>query len=90
MQYVPRRTAPELANAFNQVLKLYSRSGFTCQLGLMDNEFEPLKERLLDLIEINTCAKNEHVGEIERKIRHIKDRSRCIQASLPFDVLPKL
>ena len=54
----------------------------------MDNEFEPLKERILGVIEINTPAKNEHVGEIGRKIRHIKERCRCTTSALPSQSLP--
>jgi hypothetical protein len=90
VQYVPRRTAPELANAFKNILALYARAGFVCQTGLMDGEFEAVKERLAGLIEINTTAANEHVPEIERKIRHVKERCHASKASLPFDVLPNL
>lgn len=54
----------------------------------MDNEFEPLKNKLLDQIEVVTTARNEHVGEIERKIRHIKNRSRSLKAALPYKALP--
>jgi len=90
VQYVPRRTAPELANAFKNILALYSRAGFVCQTGLMDGEFEAVKQRLAGLIEINTTAANEHVPEIERKIRHMKERCRATKASLPYDVLPNL
>ena len=43
---------------------------------------------MLDWIVINTTAKNEHVGEIERKIRHAKDTCRCITADVPYAVLP--
>ena len=56
----------------------------------MDGEFEKLKDKLVDQIEVNTTAKNEHVGEIERKIRHIKDRCRSMEAAMPFDVLPNI
>ena len=90
VQYVPRRTAPELANAFKNIVALYSRAGYVCQLGLMDNEFEKVKELVADLIEINTTAANEHVPEIERKIRHVKERCRTCKASLPFEFMPNL
>ena len=54
----------------------------------MDGEFDKLIPKLADIIEINTTAKNEHVPEFERKICHIKDRSRAIKATLPYKVLP--
>jgi hypothetical protein len=56
----------------------------------MDGEFDPLKAKLVDSIEINTTAKNEHVGEIERKIRSLKDRCRSMVAAMPFKVLPNI
>ncbi|KAL7524743.1 hypothetical protein ACHAXR_000697, partial [Thalassiosira sp. AJA248-18] len=46
----------------------------------MDGEFEKIKDKLLNWIVVNTTAKNEHVGEIERKIRHAKNTCRCITA----------
>ncbi len=39
---------------------------------------------------INTTAGQEHVGEIERKIRIIKERARGTISTLPFEMLPKL
>ena len=74
VQHVPDRKANALANVMKQVLRLYTRAGFNVQTALMDGEFEKLKEKLLDQIVVNTTAKNEHVGEIERQIRSIKDR----------------
>ncbi|KAL7531143.1 hypothetical protein ACHAXR_008885 [Thalassiosira sp. AJA248-18] len=88
VQFVPRRTTSELANALKQTINLYSRAGFTCQTGLMDGEFEKIKEKLLNLIVINTTSKNEHVGEIERKIRHAKNQCRSITADMEFSILP--
>lgn len=84
VQYMPRRTAGELCNGLKEIVKLYKRAGFICQATHMDNEFEPLKSKLLDPLDINTTAKNEHVGEIERKIHHVKDHTRCIQSTLAF------
>ena len=73
VQHVPDRKASALANVMKQVMNLYSRAGFVCQTALMDGEFEPLKAKLVGSIEVNTTAKNEHVGEIERKICSLKD-----------------
>eukprot|EP00804_Cyclotella_cryptica_P005483 CCRYP_003006-RA/>CCRYP_003006-RA protein AED:0.20 eAED:0.20 QI:0/-1/0/1/-1/0/1/0/138 len=87
VQFMPRRTAGELANAIKLVMTLYQRAGFICQAALMDEEFEKLKQKLVNLIEVNITSKNEHVPEIERKIRHIKERVRCIKADLPYQVM---
>ncbi|KAL7528872.1 hypothetical protein ACHAXR_004934, partial [Thalassiosira sp. AJA248-18] len=77
-QYRPRRTAKLLCNALTETIKLYKRAGFIVQTCLMDNEFEPLKAMLADTVVINTTAKNEHVAEIERFIRTLKGKCRCI------------
>lgn len=90
VQHVPDRKANALANVMKQVICLYTRAGFNVQTALMDGEFEKLKEKLLDQIVVNTTAKNEHVGEIERQIRSIKDRCRCMEAAMPFDILPNI
>ena len=82
VQYRPRRTAKLLSNALKETIKLYKCAGFVVQTCLMDNEFEPLKAKLSDTCVINTTAKNEHVGEIERYIRTIKGKSRCINVEL--------
>jgi hypothetical protein len=53
----------------------------------MDNEFAPLKDDL-PKINLNSTAADEHVSEIERQIRAIKERSRAIRSTLPFKRLP--
>jgi hypothetical protein len=55
----------------------------------MDGEFEPLRDDLLELqITLNTTANDEHVGDIERYIRTVKERVRCIYNTLPFTLIP--
>ena len=39
----------------------------------MDGEFEKVKRRLMNVIEVNITSRNEHVPEIERKIRVVKE-----------------
>jgi hypothetical protein len=56
---------------------------------LLDNEFESLSP-LLPSIVANTTAAREHVAEIERRIRTIKERGRGIKNTLPFKKVPKL
>ena len=45
VQYVPRRTAPELVNTITQVIYIYKRADFNPRLALMDGEFEKLKKK---------------------------------------------
>ena len=90
VQFVPRRTAAELANCLKQVITVYRRAGFICRTALMDGEFEKVKKKVIDCIEVNITARNEHVLEIERKIRVIKERARCYKADMPVKELPSI
>jgi hypothetical protein len=70
-------------------MKVYARGGFAVQTMMMDMEFEKLVD-LLPTVAINTTAAQEHVGEIERKIRVIKERARGTINTLPYLQLPRL
>ena len=52
----------------------------------MDGEFESLKKEI-PLVPINITAPNEHVSEVERKIRQIKKRAHGILNTLPYKKL---
>jgi hypothetical protein len=49
----------------------------------MDMEFEKLKAEMESVI-VNTTAAREHVGDIERYIRVIKERGRSVSSQLPY------
>ena len=56
-----------------------------------DEEFSSLREDLTALgVNLNIASTNEHVPEIERAIRTIKERNRSIVSTLPFTYYPKL
>jgi hypothetical protein len=88
-EFTPVRTAKNLANNIKHILQVYSRGGFRITTLLMDNEFESLVP-LLPSIVANTTAAREHVSEIERRIRTIKERGRGVKNTLPFTKMPKL
>ena len=51
--------------------------GYRVRTIMMDMEFEKVKdEKGMDLIDVNATAAREHVGEIERGIRYLKERAR--------------
>jgi hypothetical protein len=59
-----------------------------------DGEFKPLKD-LIELeqfggLTMNLTSANEHVQEIERKIRVIKEQLRAIIYSMPVNAVPSL
>ncbi len=53
----------------------------------MDVEFEKVRD-LIPCVECNTTAAKEHVSKEERTIRTIKERTRGILVTLPFQHLP--
>ena len=57
---------------------------------LMDMEFDKTADHLMDSTVVNTSAAKEHVAEIERCIRTVKERCRGIASTLPFNRLHKL
>jgi hypothetical protein len=59
LEFLPNRTAGELCNGLKNILKFYNHAGFVIQNAIMDNEFEPLKTKLLGQVVLNTTAKNE-------------------------------
>jgi hypothetical protein len=89
MEYLSSRTAKRLVNTLNRVSTIYGTAGFIVQTALMDYEFECLKT-LMPNVTLNTMAVSELVGEIERKIRVIKERARCTVNTLPYPTLPNL
>ena len=56
----------------------------------MDGQFEHLRGDMSDLkVTLNTVANAEHVPDVERYIRTLKERTRCVYNTLPFTRLPK-
>lgn len=79
-----------LLAAIKQVQKTYKQRGFCITHLLIDGEFDSLRADVATLgITLNTVARGEHVPEIERYIRTVKERTRCLFHTLPFDAIPK-
>ena len=70
-EYIPTRTAGQLAKLLMKVVYGYARDGFVVNLMLMDMEFEKVKDEP-PLVEVNTTAAREHLPQIERRIRTIE------------------
>jgi len=57
---------------------------------LADNEFEAIREKKGKCdIRVNVTAKSEHVPEVERQNRVIKERARAIIQTLPYNHIPR-
>ena len=88
-EFTPSRTAKQLAASITWMMDLYAHRGFQVGTVLMDNKFKKLRN-LVPILVVNTTAAKEHVPEVERKIRLIKERGRGILNTLPFKRMPRL
>jgi hypothetical protein len=89
VEELPSRSVTNLVKALTRVTKVYKRAGFRVTLSLMDGEFEPLRGNLADAnVTLNTTGQDEHVGDIERFIRTIKERMRATYNMLHFEWMP--
>ena len=80
--------AKQIGSSITKVVNLYARGGFVINIVLMDQEFDKIVDEVSKL-EINTAAARENVGEIERAICTMKERSRAVVSYQPYAVLPK-
>ena len=72
------------------MIKYYAIRRFSVVLIHVDIQFKCLKDRKNITAMINVVSKEEHVVDIERYHRVIKERARCYYAMLPFDTLPRM
>jgi hypothetical protein len=75
------------------MFQYYLQRGFHITMVHADGEFAPLKT-LIEAMPggpmVNLASANEHVPEIEFRIRVVKERCRATRHSLPFHTIPKL
>jgi hypothetical protein len=83
------RRVPTICKALDKVRAQYTRRGFRVTAIHADPEFMPL-QAAIGQVQFNFCAQNEHVPEIERYIRTVKDRVRSSYNSLPYSRIPRL
>ncbi len=82
-EHMPTKTAKQLTAGIVCIMDLYLRSGLQVGTVLMDKEFKKLRN-LVPVLSVNTTAAKEHVPEVKRRIRLIKDCGRGILNTLPF------
>ncbi len=87
-EHVPVHRAKSLAKHIDPVVNVYTQADFIVRTILMDVEFKKIKDLLLCL-ECNTTAAKEHISEAERGIRTVKERTRGVIATLPFEHIPR-
>jgi hypothetical protein len=93
VNHLADRTVPQIFKDFKDIYQYYLQRGFHITVVHADGEFAPLKP-LIESIPggpvVNLASANEHVPEIERQIRVVKERCRANQHSLPFERIPKI
>jgi hypothetical protein len=87
-EQLPTCTARQLNSSLTKIVRLYAHTGFIIKVVMMDQEFNKVEDEI-NLVEINTTAAHEHIGEIKQFIRVIKERSRALVSDLPYTTLPR-
>ena len=83
------RTAATIAKALHNVHRVYKTRGFKINNLLMDGEFDTLAGDMAALgIALNTASNDEHVHDVERYIRTVKERCRAVYQMMPFTRFP--
>ena len=89
VEHINNRQPATILSALKKVHAIYRQRGFVISNVLVDHEFEPLRGDLSTLgIQLNTASADEHVADIERYNRTLKERVRCIWTTLPFTKMP--
>lgn len=79
-----------LEHTIGHILRKYAVQGFNVIVIHVDIQFKALRDRAKLLKTINVVSRDEHVPDIERMIRVIKERARCYFTMLPYQRLPKM
>ena len=87
VEALPNRRVSTINSVLDTVLALYKSRGFIVDSLFADYEFEILRPWHPNL---NTTAADEHVPDIERHIRTIKDSTRSTYRMLPFRYIPRI
>ena len=87
VEALPNRQMLTVVAKIQSVVNTYQHRGFKISTILADNEFDPIRPWFPCL---NTCAAREHVPDVERYIRTIKDSTRSTYRMLPYTRIPRL
>jgi hypothetical protein len=91
--HLANRKMATIFKAFKEIYKYYLQRGFRITEVHADHEFDALRSFVNDMPRaprLNITSADEHVPEVERRIRVIKERVRAVRHSLPFDRVPRM
>jgi len=78
-----------LLNETRTVLHLCNAKEYHITAIHADQEFRCIREEVI-LVELNICATDDHVSEVERSVRTIKEQVRCTMHGLPFKKISRV
>jgi hypothetical protein len=87
VEFLPNRQTATVNSMLQKVLHFYAARGLIVDAIYADHEFEVLRPWHPIL---NTTAADEHVPDIERHIRTVKESTRSTYRMLPFRRLPRI
>jgi hypothetical protein len=93
VSHIKDRKISTIFKAFQAIYRYYLQRGFRITTVSADGEFAPLQALINEMPggpRMNNPSANEHVPEIERRIRVVKERTRSIRCGLPFSRIPTL
>jgi hypothetical protein len=93
VNHLSNRTVTTIFKAFEEVYKFYLNRGFHVSRLHVDGEFAPLNTQIQAMPggpRVNLTSANEHVPEIKRRIRVVKERARSSRHSPPLNRIPRL
>jgi hypothetical protein len=88
-QYIADRTAPNLRACIAADLATYRARGFNPTAIHADGEYHALQPYFPD-IRFSICAADDHVPEIERAVRTVKETIRATIHGMPYARLPRV
>jgi hypothetical protein len=89
VEALKNRKLKELLLAIKSVKRIYTLRGFRITSAHVDSELEPMRGDLQELgMALNVVSADEHVPEVERFIRTVNERTRCVHNTVPFKRMP--
>jgi hypothetical protein len=91
-QWIPDRETSRYQEYLTVVFKLYIKARFNIKYVCMDQEFDRVLSKMKDEFKfmLNIAAAQEHVPDVERSIRVVKERCRAVFHANLFKSLPRV
>ena len=91
IQDITDRKINILNKSFDNVFRVYNQAGFLIQRIHVDPDFKPMVDIFKDIyITMSYATLQEHVPEIDRAIKIIKERFRALYHLLPVNAILKV